>query len=316
MIGGAPYFMYESGIGDGITLPSGGEYFPSTGFDVADPFLSYVQSHGGFSVYGPPTGNPQALAGGAASQSFQDYSLRTHPPFSDTTYYMERVPAGQPFAAGTAYAPFAPVPPPAKSSTTYFPQTGHTVTGDFGSFFQTYGGLTIFGYPRTEAFMQDGRLVQWFQRAEFTETPGNGVQLALLGSLLTQGQTFAHPSLSTPVPTPTVTPMPTTTPGASPASRTPSPATSPTAAPTPPPIQFFPQTDYSVGFGFLHFFQKHGGVTVFGYPISQEMPVLQPDGQILTVQYFQRARFEYHPEFAGTPYEVELGLLGDQYLGL
>jgi hypothetical protein len=32
------------------------------------------------------------------------------------------------------------------------------------------------------------------------------------------------------------------------------------------------------------------------------------------VQYFQRARFEYHPEHAGTPYEVQLGLLGDQLL--
>jgi hypothetical protein len=28
------------------------------------------------------------------------------------------------------------------------------------------------------------------------------------------------------------------------------------------------------------------------------------------VQYFQRNRFEYHPEFANTPNEVLLGLLG------
>jgi hypothetical protein len=79
---------------------------------------------------------------------------------------------------------------------------------------------------------------------------------------------------------------------------------------------FFPQTGYSVGFGFLHFFQTHGGINVFGYPISQELPEIGPDGHSHTVQYFQRARFEYHPEFNGTPYEVELGLLGDQYLGL
>ena len=30
------------------------------------------------------------------------------------------------------------------------------------------------------------------------------------------------------------------------------------------------------------------------------------------MQYFERARFEYHPELAGTPYAVQLGLLGDQ----
>jgi hypothetical protein len=28
------------------------------------------------------------------------------------------------------------------------------------------------------------------------------------------------------------------------------------------------------------------------------------------VQYFERARFEYHPEFKGTPHEVLLGHLG------
>jgi hypothetical protein len=30
----------------------------------------------------------------------------------------------------------------------------------------------------------------------------------------------------------------------------------------------------------------------------------------LTIQYFERARFEYHPENTGTPYDVLLGLLG------
>jgi hypothetical protein len=30
----------------------------------------------------------------------------------------------------------------------------------------------------------------------------------------------------------------------------------------------------------------------------------------MVVQYFERARFEYHPEAAGTPGEITLGLLG------
>jgi len=38
------------------------------------------------------------------------------------------------------------------------------------------------------------------------------------------------------------------------------------------------------------------------------------DGKEYTVQYFERARFEFHPEAAGTPYEVQLGLLGAQAL--
>ena len=39
------------------------------------------------------------------------------------------------------------------------------------------------------------------------------------------------------------------------------------------------------------------------------------NGQTYRVQYFERARFEYHPENAGGENEVLLGLLGrEQYL--
>ena len=72
---------------------------------------------------------------------------------------------------------------------------------------------------------------------------------------------------------------------------------------------FFPETAHGLHYGFLSYWRERGGLDVFGYPISEE---LRENG--FTVQYFQRARFEYHPEHAGTPYEVQLGLLGDQLL--
>ncbi|MBV9121526.1 MAG: hypothetical protein JOZ39_12525, partial [Chloroflexi bacterium] len=78
------------------------------------------------------------------------------------------------------------------------------------------------------------------------------------------------------------------------------------AAPPPANTSFFPQTNHSVSFGFKHFFDTRGSLDNFGYPTTDE---IQENGW--TVQYFQRARFEYHPEFGGSPYEVELGLLGD-----
>src|SRR5579862_7899191 len=81
------------------------------------------------------------------------------------------------------------------------------------------------------------------------------------------------------------------------------PATAHAAATT---TTFYPQTGHSVSFGFRHFFDTRGGLDIFGYPTTEE---INENGW--TVQYFQRARFEYHPEFAGTTYEVELGLLGD-----
>ena len=56
---------------------------------------------------------------------------------------------------------------------------------------------------------------------------------------------------------------------------------------------------------FLAYWRAHGGLAIFGYPISEEFA---ENGY--TVQYFERNRFEYHPEYAGHANEVLLGLLG------
>ena len=49
----------------------------------------------------------------------------------------------------------------------------------------------------------------------------------------------------------------------------------------------------------------------FGYPITEEYSeVSLTDGKTYTTQYFERARFENHPENKGTQYEVLQGLLG------
>ena len=317
-VGGDPAFLVESGIGGGLGLPDGRQYFPMTGDHVAPPFVAYFQAHGGAGSLGDPTDEAHAAPGGAQTQDFQQAKLLTHPSFADSDYFIESAPAGAPFARGAAFAPFQPAPPPAAGSgARYFPQTGHSVSGAFRRFFDSHGGITIFGYPRTEAFQQAGRQVQWFQRAmfeyhpEFAGTPYE-VELRLLGSELTAGRDFARPPAA---PTPTATPAPAAA-NASVAKAAKKKAAARPAAPTAAPTVYFPQTGHSVSFGFLDYFNKNGGLDVFGYPISDEVQEAGPDGTVGTVQYFQRARFEYHPEFAGTPYAVELGLLGDQYLGL
>ncbi|MCM8747991.1 glycosyl hydrolase family 18 protein [Thermomicrobiaceae bacterium CFH 74404] len=76
---------------------------------------------------------------------------------------------------------------------------------------------------------------------------------------------------------------------------------------------YFPETGHSLAFGFKQFWERSGGLMVFGYPLTEEFDELNPDlGKNRTVQYFERQRFEYHPELAGTPYEVQLGRLGVQ----
>ncbi|MGI8856897.1 MAG: beta strand repeat-containing protein [Thermomicrobiales bacterium] len=84
---------------------------------------------------------------------------------------------------------------------------------------------------------------------------------------------------------------------------------SPTTAPQ---CRFFAETHHSLCFGFFGYWQQHGGTALFGMPISEEFQERGADGTMRTVQYLERARFEYHPEFRGTVYEVELGLLAQE----
>ena len=57
-----------------------------------------------------------------------------------------------------------------------------------------------------------------------------------------------------------------------------------------PEYHYFPQTGHWLGHGFLHYWSQFGDLPTFGYPISEEVV---ENG--LTVQYFERARFEWHP---------------------
>jgi hypothetical protein len=159
----------------------------------------------------------------------------------------------------------------------YFPETGHSVREEFLGFFETYGGLAVFGYPLTDEFTQGGRRVQYFQKVrlewhpEFSE-PYN-VQLGLLGDELGYRQ---PPISSAEIP---------------PANH--------------PQRRYYPETGHTVSFAFLDYFDEHGGLDVFGYPITE---FLIEGGRI--VQYFQRACLEWHPENP-QPYKVQLGLLGE-----
>ena len=70
--------------------------------------------------------------------------------------------------------------------------------------------------------------------------------------------------------------------------------------------RYFAETGFLVPARLHDLLERHGGLPIFGYPIT---PAQMENGYL--VQYFERNRFEYHPEHAGTPYEVQLGLLGD-----
>jgi plastocyanin len=77
-----------------------------------------------------------------------------------------------------------------------------------------------------------------------------------------------------------------------------------------PDHRFFAATGHSLNFGFKSYWEQYGGLAQFGYPISEEFLERGADGAVRTVQYFERARFEYHYDLGTVPYAVQLGMLG------
>ncbi len=191
-------------------------------------------------------------------------------------------------SAAPSALPTDPVPNPA--SVLWFPQTQHTLRSAFREYWTSQGGLVRFGYPLTEEFQEqstDGNTytVQYFERAKFEFHAQNHapytVLLGLLGNVVTVGRGIE------------VGFQPTTAINGQ---------------------HYFPQSQHNVPEIFYHYWATRGGLSVYGYPISE--PIIErnaSDGRFYQVQYFERNRFEYHPELP-TTYQVSLGLLGTQIL--
>ncbi|WP_298816433.1 L,D-transpeptidase [Chloroflexus sp.] len=145
----------------------------------------------------------------------------------------------------------------------YFPTTGHHLSNRVGflDFWRANGQLHTFGMPISEELVIDGRIVQYFERARFEYHPEYAgkpqqVQLGLIGREWLERSGLLKPAV----------------------------AANNSGA-------FFPETGYTLDGEFLEFWERRGGLPIFGFPISAET---QEDGTI--VQYFERARFRYHPE--------------------
>ena len=77
-----------------------------------------------------------------------------------------------------------------------------------------------------------------------------------------------------------------------------------------PTCRTYAETGHKICGKFLTYWDQHGGLAQQGYPISDEfVEVSDLNGQPYTVQYFERAVFELHPELAA-PNNVLLSQLG------
>lgn len=181
-----------------------------------------------------------------------------------------------------------------------FPETGFCIEGRIREFWEQNGGLPVFGFPVGPQQIEtiEGRQfqVQWFERNRLELHPENArpydVLLGRLGAdrLGQQNRDWnAFPKS-----------------GAQPGCR------------------FFPETGHNVCGDILKAWRANGlefdgkkgkseaeNLSLFGLPLSSPQIETLSDGRQYSVQWFERARFELHPENA-PPYNVLLGLLGNE----
>ena len=169
------------------------------------------------------------------------------------------------------------VPPTDGYPWRYFQETGHTVHGATIEYVNAHGGIALFGLPRTDEFVEDGRVVQYFQRGRLEMAPDRSWHaLTPLGTAAAQRRGILD---------------------------------RPEARPIAPfesneSYLYVPESGHAVSFGFKRFYETHGGAAVLGLPLTEE---LVEDG--FTVQYFERVLLEYVPGRG-----VQPTLLGDDLL--
>jgi glucose/arabinose dehydrogenase len=90
---------------------------------------------------------------------------------------------------------------------------------------------------------------------------------------------------------------------------------------------FFPETGFVIAPEFWDYWSNHGleygdpgysfreALLLFGFPISAPQMETNPDGDTVLTQWFERARFEYHPDNE-PQFQVLLGRLGAEYIAM
>jgi hypothetical protein len=181
-----------------------------------------------------------------------------------------------------------------------FVETGQCLSGRFRQFWEQHGGLAVFGFPISSEFIEDGRTVQFFERQRFELHPENAPPYdVLLGRLGVEALARRGVDWWT---------QPTS----------PGPAAG---------CLYFAETRHNLcnqqrGVGFLNTWTTHGlefdgrsgksyaeSLALFGLPITEPYQYTNEQGQTFQVQWFERARFEWHPENPNA-FRVLLGRLG------
>jgi beta propeller repeat protein len=225
---------------------------------------------------------------GAPSVGGNTVAFESNPDPTDQAQYWSILGVTVNGVQGGTITPIAPPTALPGTGSTTFPETGKTTTGIFLDYWNAHGGLAQQGYPISDVIGEisdlDGQpyTVQYFERAVFEYHPEQSDPQYQV--LLSQLGTFQYKRKY------------------------------PNGAPDQKPNQtngiLFQETGHWVGGKFLDYWQSHGGLAQQGYPISDEFTeVSDLNGQPYTMQYFERAVFEYHSENEA-PNNVLLSQLG------
>jgi hypothetical protein len=165
----------------------------------------------------------------------------------------------------------------AQSNSRYFPETGHWVTDEFLAMYENIPNpIMLYGAPITEAFEDNqGKKVQYFEKVRFELDPTLPSNIQVKISPL--GELLYEEGRKFGLTL------------------------------NNPACRDFPETGHSICYAFLTFFEANGGLNQFGYPISD---FEDHNGRIM--QYFQKARLEWHPENPRGQW-VTVGNLGLRY---
>ena len=193
-----------------------------------------------------------------------------------------------------------------------FPETNQCISGRFRQYWEQNGGLAVFGFPLAPAREERNRdtgqfhLTQWFERNRFELHPENpapyDVLLGRLGDdrLVQQGRYWQAEGRESGAVT---------------------------------GCRWFAETGHNVcdqgqGLGFKTYWESHGlaqaasgprldayqrSLALFGLPLTAARTETNSSNDTVVTQWFERARFEWHPD-KPAEFKVLLGRLGDELL--
>ena len=150
-------------------------YFPETGQTARDNFLLYWNRFGGLPTFGYPI-TPELQEDGATVQYFERARLEWRPGSWPERNDILLGLLGVEYAEAEDlldHPAFDRAPEIEQEGCVYYQETGHNLCHGFREHWRTHGALPILGFPISEEFVEDGVVVQYFERARFEWYPEN-----------------------------------------------------------------------------------------------------------------------------------------------